>query len=401
MLPRRFHRPCSALLPFLSLVASACASTAKVVAPSAGPTMASEPDAEASPVAAIAEPPPPTAAAPAPPAVVARAAESEQAMVGVTNAAPREMLDIEANLTLRVAKVRPSLHALHELAARVGGTVTSERVEKTGDYSSAQLTLRVPSGATQGVFDELERLGNVLDQNLVARDVGKEYFDASVRLSSLEATLKRYTEILARANTVEEVLRIEAELARIRSEIEQVKGNLRFLADRSARATLHIALREQPLEIVQPPPEPDAKVYPGLRLPTALDFGKYRTDVYVGAGFSLSLGRIISFDLDILKRPTSAARGPDAMFATVGGEVYSELSGGGRRRWLNPYLGWRVGYARFDSDGQALAGGTLGIELFKSRFFVLDAEARNYFAFGKPRGSHYVLEPAIAARIAF
>jgi len=397
--------PCSALVAFLSVVASACASTAKLAAPNAGRAMGTEATTEASPAVALAEAPPATvaaqtAAAPTP-AVPARAAESEKAMVGMANAAPREMLDIEANLTLQVTKVRPSLHALHELATRVGGTVTSERVDKAGDYSSAQLTLRVPSGATQNVFDELERLGNVLDQNLVARDVGKEYFDGAVRLSSLEATLKRYTEILARANTVEEVLRIEAELARIRSEIEQLKGNLRFLADRSARATLNIALRERPIEIVQPPSEPDAKTYPGLRLSTALDFGKFRTDAYLGAGFSLSFGRIISVDLDILKRPTSAEHGPDALFATVGGEVYSELSGGGKRRWLNPYLGWRVGYARFDSDGQALAGGTLGLELFKNRFFVLDAEARNYLAFGKPRGSHYVLEPAIAARIAF
>ena len=61
----------------------------------------------------------------------------------------------------------------------------------------------------------------------------------------------------------------------------------------------------------------------------------------------------------------------------------------------------RAGYARFDKDNQALVGATLGIELFKNRFFDLDLEARNYFAFGGDRGGHYVLVPALAAGVAF
>jgi hypothetical protein len=176
---------------------------------------------------------------------------------------------------------------------------------------------------------------------------------------------------------------------------------LRWLSDRAARATLHLSLREKAPEIVQPSVEPEAKFFPGLRLPALVDFGKKQTQAYVGGGFSLRFTRAISLDLDVLKLPDSDERGPDAVLASLGGEIYSDLLGGGERRFLNPYLGWRAGYARFGSDNQALIGGTLGLELYKNRWFGLDVEARNYLAFGGSRGGHYLLEPALAARIAF
>ena len=95
-------------------------------------------------------------------------------------------------------------------------------------------------------------------------------------------TLHRYEEILKQAAKVEELLRIEQELGRLRGEIEQVKGNLRWRSDRAARATLHVALRERAAEIAQTN-APETKFFPGLRLPALVDFGKQTTDTYVGA----------------------------------------------------------------------------------------------------------------------
>jgi hypothetical protein len=334
--------------------------------------------------------------APAPPSDPSAAPKPGSSLV----APSREMLDIEATVEMRVSSVRQTLKQLHAISARVGGVITAERVDSASTYDSATLTLRVPSGATQGVFAELEKLGDVLNQTVTARDVSKDYFDATLRLSTLEATLRRYEEILTKANKVEEILRIEQELARLRAEIEQVKGNLRWLQDRTARATLHLALREQAPEVARSE-EPEPQFYPGLRAPLLLDFGKSQEQTYGGGGVSLRFMRQISLDLDVLKRFDSETRGPDALVATVGGEVYSNLLGGGRRSYLNPYLGWRAGYARFDEDDQALLGATFGVELFKNRWFCLDLEARNYLAFGGGRGAHYALAPALAASLAF
>jgi hypothetical protein len=312
----------------------------------------------------------------------------------------REMLDIEGNVSLQVPKVKSALRALHELTARAGGVITQERIDTSSTYGTAQVTLRVPSGKAQNVLEQLEGIGNVLGQSIEAKDIGKEYFDANVRLASLQLTLQRYEEILTRATKVEEILRIEQELGRLRTEIEQVKGNLRWLSDRAARATLHLTLREHAPKIVETY-EPEAKFFPGLRLPALIDFGKHGRQGYVGGGLSVRFSRALSLDLDLFKQPGSDARGPDAVLATIGGETYSSLLGDGERAFLNPYLGIRAGYGRFDRDNQALVGVTLGLELFKNRWFGLDVEARNYLAFFGDRGAHYVASPALAARVAF
>jgi hypothetical protein len=396
----------SAVCGSLTLLLSACGGGAtasmKLVAPeatAAPPADVSAASAEGGVAMAAPAPAPPPSAPGAPGNVAADAAPSPSG--GMVNVAPsREMLDIEANVTVQVPKVKNALRALHQLSQRVGGVITSERIDSSSSYGAAQLTLRVPSGAAQDVLAQLDELGSVLEQNVTARDIGKEYFDANLRLSSLEATLHRYEEILKAATKVDEILRIEGELARIRAEIEQVKGNLRWLQDRAARATLHLSLREQAPEVAQTV-DPEAKFFPGLRLPALADFGKRENESYFGGGFSLRFSRAVSLDLDVLKHPGSEARGPDAVLASLGGEIYSDLLGGGERRFLNPYLGWRAGYARFGSDNQALAGATLGIELYKNRWFGLDAEARNYLAFGGPRGGHYLLEPALTAKVAF
>ncbi|HET7542628.1 MAG TPA: DUF4349 domain-containing protein [Polyangiaceae bacterium] len=313
----------------------------------------------------------------------------------------REMLDIEGSVSLQVPKLKSALRALRELTKRAGGVVTEERVDSASAYGSAQVTLRVPSGKAQSVLDELEQVGSVLSQSVEAKDIGKEFFDAQLRLSSLELTLHRYEEILTHATKVEEILRIEAELGRLRAEIEQVKGNLRWLSDRAARATLHVALREEAPQIAEPKPEPQAKFYPGLRLPSLIDFGQAAGHGYVGGGLSLRFSRAISLDVDFFEHPGSDAHGPDAILATLGGELYSERLGGGERRFLNPYLGWRVGYARLAQDNQALLGATVGVELYKNDWLIIDAEARNYLAFIGDRGAHYLLNPALSATIGF
>lgn len=353
--------------------------------------------------AAMAPPAPPQSAASPPRDAAPSAVPGLPAAVVATpeSVTPtQEMLDIEANASLEVAQVKPALRSLRELAARVGGVVTSERVDAASGAGSAELTLRVPSRAAAGVFQELEKLGKVVEQTVTARDVGKEYFDANLRLTSLEAALRRYEEILAQATKVDDLLRIEQEIARVRGEIEEIKGNLRWLKDRAARATLHLTLRER-APVVADSPKPEAKFYPGLRVGTLFDFSRRADRALLGGGFSLRFSRQVSVDLDLYEPERSEVRGPDVVLVTLGGELYSELLGGGERRFLNPYVGWRIGYARFGDQDQALLGASLGVELFKSPWFGLDLEARNYVAFLDDAGARYALAPTATAKLAF
>jgi hypothetical protein len=313
------------------------------------------------------------------------------------------MLDIQAALQIKVDNLNQSIKAIHELARKHNGTITEERLQALGGSSNeASLTLRVPSGASDVFFDELRRVGEVLSQQISVRDVGKEFHDAGILLRNLEATMKRYEEILQKANNVQEILHVEGELARLRAEIDRVKGNLRWLADRAARATVQITLRTdqpQPQIVAE---EPEARFYPGIR---ATYLGDYQADEgtsgYIGGGLTLRFSRSLGFEIDGLRNIDSDRRGLDIFMATFGGDVYSEFLGDGKRRWLNPYLGLRGGYARFVGTDQAVLGSTLGVEIFKSDFIEIDADVRLLgFFFGK-LGAHAAMQPTLGANVAF
>jgi hypothetical protein len=314
------------------------------------------------------------------------------------------MLDISAQFSLRVDKLQKALEKVRELAQRFDGIITNENTSQAVGSHRATLTVRVATVNADPFFAELSRLGEVTNRQVTARDIGKEYHDAEILLHNLEATLKRYEEILAKANTVQEVLTIEEHLSRVRGNIESVKGNLRWMRDRAARATVNLTIEEimPTLTTIEPEIEPEAKFYPGLRLTYLADFRGDEGDAdYLGAGVAVRWSRNFSLDIHGLRNANRDTKGLDIFMATLGGEVYSELLGGGNRKWFNPYLGFRLGYAHFAGEDEALAGATLGTEIYKSKMLVLELEARALgFIFGGD-GAHIGVQPSLGASFAF
>ena len=215
---------------------------------------------------------PPTATATAPataPSTTTRTTATSAASPAPVTTKPSrpEMLDIEAHLSVEVDSVGAAAASLRTLTKRFEGVVTDDQLNQNANVATAHLTIRVPSARVDEFFDALRAVGRLLSRQINARDIGKEFFDAELRLENLQTTMRRYEEVLKQAKGVDEILRIESELGRLRGEIEQTKGNLRWLSDRAARATVYIDLVTSH-EVVtnSTPPMPEAKLYPGVRL---------------------------------------------------------------------------------------------------------------------------------------
>jgi len=315
---------------------------------------------------------------------------------------PQEMLDTEAHLTIEVEKVSEASGKLRDLVKSHGGTITNDTISDSGGYTSANFAMRIPAEKADSFLNSSEALGHVRSRQVTTRDVGKEYYDAQLLLHNLEKAMHRYEEILGAAKDVKEILTVEAELTRLRGQIEQVKGNLRWLKDRVSRATIYINLSAVRPD-TEPTFNPNAKLYPGLRFTSMTDFREDGRSGYLGAGFSLQFARAFSIDIDGFRKASgSETNGLDLFLLTLGGEFYSDFLGGGRRRFLNPYIGFRAGYARFLGKNEMTLGGTLGLELFRSKQFVIDSQVRIHALFGNGDvGTHVGVQPAIGFNVAF
>ena len=111
--------------------------------------------------------------------------------------------------------------------------------------TSNSVTMRVPAESFKDVLVKLKELGEVGQENVVGQDVTEEFFDLEIRLKNAIEMRDRYVELLAKATTVEETLKIEAELGRVTGEIESFKGRLKYLSENARFSSITISFSER------------------------------------------------------------------------------------------------------------------------------------------------------------
>jgi hypothetical protein len=148
-------------------------------------------------------------------------------------------VDVE-NLKESETKVRQFVEAK-------GGFIsgTNSYTDPRGESQTSYMTLRVPQAHFQATMDFLkEELGKSTHSSTGDSDVTLQYVDMEARINNLTRQEARYTEILEKAETVEEILQIERELVRIRGDIESLTAQFIHLRDMVNFSTISITLRQ-------------------------------------------------------------------------------------------------------------------------------------------------------------
>ena len=154
-----------------------------------------------------------------------------------------------------------AIDRLTQVVGDAGGYIISSRVwyqtHADGEnYKYASITLGIPVDQFEVTMRRVRGLAlRVLDENASGEDVTDQYVDLQSRLANLEATQARIQSFLEDAKTVDEALRINQELAQIEAQIEEVKGRMNYLSDRSAFSTITVSISPD-LPAVEPAPKP-------------------------------------------------------------------------------------------------------------------------------------------------
>lgn len=134
------------------------------------------------------------------------------------------------------------------------------KVKEWGGYlqnqTGASLVVRLPAAKFDEAFAAVRALGRVLAESRQADDVTEEYVDLGIRLDTAKKARDRLLEVLQKAEKVEDILKVEAELRRLTEEIERMEGRRKFLADQVALATLRVTFQAT---AAAPPPPPRSR----------------------------------------------------------------------------------------------------------------------------------------------
>ena len=102
-----------------------------------------------------------------------------------------------------------------------GGYIDSTQVEVHGTIATAVLVIRVPADAFTTLLPTLHHLGDVTNEATNAADITDQFVDTEAQLASARQLEKRLLELATAKNgSLEQILTVERELARVRGEIE-------------------------------------------------------------------------------------------------------------------------------------------------------------------------------------
>jgi hypothetical protein len=315
---------------------------------------------------------PAPAAEPGPPA-----ADGEVVSDVATEPVVKEQVVVEGWIELEVEDAAGAAQALALAVDKAGGRIVREQVTGAADSWRASIELRLPPAEVEALLAWLAVQGEITSKRIEANDVSRTLFDQELALENLRVTLERLRKLLAAGGlSMQDILAVEKELTRLRGEIERIEGEKRFLEDRVALATLRVEIARRGGAVLRA----KTKLYPGPKLSALTLFapdGRRRTRLGGGVALHTAIPRI-SLELEVFDDAPATAEHPrekHAVIATWGGAMYSDHLGAGGRRWLNPYIGFRLGYGYLDYHSFVLQA-EAGVELFKHDFLLIDASVR-------------------------
>lgn len=246
-------------LAALALVAVACSGAGATGAPS-GPTELRGSYGLAQPGAAGAVPQPAALTDAQKPAAAPAAQSGGQNLAVPAAFDPDRMLILTASIAMQAKDAWAASDRAQAVALGLGGDVVGLSQSGRGDAKVSNLTLRVPSARFGEALRQLRDLSDteVVSSSVDGKDVTEQFVDLDARLVAKKAEEQRYLSLLARGDKIEDILRIDQTLAQVRTQIEQLTGQINSIKQRTQFSTITVSITPA---VPLPIPGPDARAY--------------------------------------------------------------------------------------------------------------------------------------------
>lgn len=134
--------------------------------------------------------------------------------------------------------------AIVRRAQELGGGVVASDSRTTRDGVVGSVTVRVPVASYEDLLTSVGDLGTVTSRTITSQDVTGEFVDLESRLRHLQAQERFYLGLLEQAVAVPDAIAVQQQLDGIQSQVEQIRGRLDLLDDRTSFSTLTVELGE-------------------------------------------------------------------------------------------------------------------------------------------------------------
>jgi hypothetical protein len=151
-----------------------------------------------------------------------------------------------ADLSIVVKDVNARVQAIQDMAKAMGGFVVSVNISQT--YASdgtqvpqAQVVVRVPQENLDDALAQVKKdVVDVQNETRSGQDVTDQYVDLQSRLTAKQAAADQLTKIMQNATKTEDVLAVYTQLQQIDSDIEVLKGQIKYTEQSAALSAISV-----------------------------------------------------------------------------------------------------------------------------------------------------------------
>jgi len=156
---------------------------------------------------------------------------------------PTRAVILTANIAMKATDPWALSDKAQAVAAGVGGDVIGLSQSGSGDQRVASLVIRVPSERFTDTLRQLRALdAEVVSSTVDGKDVTDQFVDLKARLTAKQAEEARYNALLTRASTIDEILKIDSALSNVRTQIEQLQGQVNSISARTQFSTITVSI---------------------------------------------------------------------------------------------------------------------------------------------------------------
>ena len=111
-------------------------------------------------------------------------------------------------------------------------------------HRSAELVIRIPADQLDLFITHVEGVSNIVSTQETSDDITLQYVATESRLKVLQAEEERLLEFMNQAETISELLEIEARLTQVRSELETITSQLNVYDNLVSYGTVRLSVTE-------------------------------------------------------------------------------------------------------------------------------------------------------------
>lgn len=135
---------------------------------------------------------------------------------------------------------------IQDEVSKINGYVANSSKIDNGKKARIYLEVRIPSEKLTDFIKFIEGLGEVKNMTTSTEEITSDYYDVKARLQNAINQKDKLLEIMSRANTIDEILKVQKEIDLVQERIEQFQGQLKLWDSLVDFSTVRIEISQDP-----------------------------------------------------------------------------------------------------------------------------------------------------------